>query len=79
MFLQLRSAKELADLVIDEARKSGKCSNLTGGTVRASGHPGDWQFASSGWTGPSVSEACRLELTAIEIRLKKQGLGLVQA
>lgn len=75
VFTQLKSAKELADLVLDEARKSGKFPNLTGGTVRAAGHPGDWTFTSA-WSGSGVSDDCRNELTAIERRLKKLGFGL---
>jgi hypothetical protein len=75
VFTRLKSAKELADLVAGEARKTGKCPNLTGGTVRAVGHPGDWTFTSA-WSGSGVSEDCRLELTAVEMRLKEQGFGL---
>jgi hypothetical protein len=75
MFTQMKPATELADLVVAEARRTGKCSNLTGGTVRANGHPGDWKF-SSAWTGSGVSDDCRNELTAIETRLKQRGFGL---
>jgi hypothetical protein len=75
VFPQQKFAKELADLVIDEARKTGKCSNLTGGTVRAVGHPGDWTFTPA-WSGSGVSDDCRNEVAAIEIRLKQQGFGL---
>ena len=75
MYTQFRSAKELADLVMEEARKSGKCQNLLSGTVRRIGHPGDWTF-STAWSGAAVSDDCRNELTAIEIRVKERGFGL---
>jgi hypothetical protein len=75
MFTEHKSAKELADLVIAEARKSNKCSNLTGGIVREVGHPGDWTFTPA-WSGSGVSDDCRLELTDIEIHIKKRGIGL---
>jgi hypothetical protein len=47
VYTQFRSAKELADLVMEEARKSGKCQNLLSGTVRRIGHPGDWTFSTA--------------------------------
>jgi hypothetical protein len=31
LFTQLKSPKELADMVIAEAQNNGKCANLTGG------------------------------------------------
>jgi hypothetical protein len=75
VFTELKCAKELADLMIAEAPRSGKCPNLNGGTVRATGHPGDWTFTPA-WSGASVSDDCRLTLLEIEIRLKEKGLGL---
>jgi hypothetical protein len=75
VFTQLKPAKELAHLVIDEAQTTSKCPNLTGGTVRAVGHPGDWTFTPQ-WSGAAVSDDCRNELTAIELRLKQRGFGL---
>ena len=75
MFTDLKSAKELADMVIAESRSSGKCANLTGGTVRATGDPGEWIFTPA-WSGASVSHDCRLELLEIEMSIKKRGFGL---
>jgi hypothetical protein len=77
VFTELKSAKDLADVVIAEVLRSGKCPNLTGGTVRAIGHPGDWAFTAA-WSGAGMSDDCRLELTEIEIRIKKRGLGLTE-
>jgi hypothetical protein len=75
VFTDLKSAKELADMVIAEAQSSGKCPNLTGGTVRATGDPGDWIFTPAS-SGAAVSNDCRLELIEIEGRTKQRGLGL---
>jgi hypothetical protein len=75
MFTQMKSAIELADLVVDAAQRTVKCSNLTGGVARANGHPGDWKF-SPAWTGSGVSDVCLNEVTAIETLLKQQGFGL---
>lgn len=75
MFTDLKSPKDLADMVIAEAQIYGKCANLTGGTVRATGHPGDWIFTPA-WSGAGVSNDCRLALIEIEISIKKRGFGL---
>ena len=75
MFKDHKSAKELADMVIAEARNSGKCPNLTGGTVRATGHPGDWIFTPAP-SGAGVSNDCRLELIEIEMGIQKRGFCL---
>lgn len=75
VFTDLKSAKELADMVITEARNSGKCPNLTGGIVRATGDPGDWIFTPAP-PGAGVSNDCRLKLIEIEMRIKKRGFCL---
>jgi hypothetical protein len=75
VFTDLKSPKDLADMVIAEARSSGKCANLTGGTVRGTGDPGDWIFTPA-WSGAAVSNDCRLYLIEIEMSIKKCGFGL---
>ena len=76
MFTQLKSAKELAALVMNEARKTNKCAKLTGVTIRPAGHPKDWTIYSREWTGSGTSDDCVNEMTTIERRLKEQGFGL---
>jgi hypothetical protein len=75
-FTQFKSAKEIAERVMAEARKTDKCGKLTGVTIQPAGHPGDWTIDSRGWTGAGTPADCVNELTEIARRLKEQGIGL---
>jgi len=53
--LDLLIGMEFAD---QEPADHAQCPNLTGGSVRAVGHPGDWTFTPA-WSGARVSDAHR--------------------
>jgi hypothetical protein len=77
MFREFKSAKELADLVMTEARKIEKCAKLTGVRIKSSALTGDWTIHTRYWKGSGSSlESCVNELREIEKRLKEQGFGI---
>jgi hypothetical protein len=79
MFREFKSAKELADLVMTEARKIDKCAKLTGVRIKPSAFTGDWTIHTRYWTGSGSSlKNCVNELCEIEKRLKEQGFGLIK-
>jgi len=69
--IELKSAKELAAMVKDEARKTGKCYNLSNVTAVPYGNPGNWDYRVTR-NSAGLSEECQNELTAIVIELKKR-------
>jgi hypothetical protein len=69
---ELKSANELAALLREEARKTGKCDNLGSIFVYpAQRRDENWDFGTGGSVpAEQISDACRIELGLIAGRLK---------
>jgi hypothetical protein len=70
IMIEEKTDEQIKSIVLGEVRKSSKCESLSGGTVIADGHPGDWIFLAE-WSGAGLSEDCRNEIAAILSRLKR--------
>jgi hypothetical protein len=68
MAKEMKTRKELADLVMREARASGKCADLQ--SVYVIGPISNWDIGASSDSPNLVSGSCRIELNIIVGRLQ---------
>ena len=71
----MKTRAQLEEMMMDEARKSGKCADLISIVISGPhiGRSANWDFGEYWEHGPTIgSSACRVELQMIVGRLQQQ-------